>query len=363
MNNVNITSNDLLIALDITRRLAEQRMVQPLMEYVATTIFELLPAERCLIIFFNENNTVQVQVARDRHGAVIEDAINQISNSIIQRVSTSMTPLLISDALNDDTLKMSQSVKLLKLRSVICVPLISYGKTIGVIYVENRSARAKFDDNSMIPLVLFSNQVAIALENTRMYEALESRVAERTLALREANLRLVRQAAELREQSYRDSLTGLHNRRYFNEIMPQIFDQTRRSRQPLSLAFADIDNFKDINDTLFHSGGDRVLMTVAHILHDNVRQADNVVRLGGEEFAFIMPETDLPTALQACERVRLRLEQYDWATIAPEKHITISIGLADDSGCANVQELMLRADTRLYIAKRLGKNRVVAVDG
>lgn len=358
-----MTSNDLLVALDITRRLAEQRMVQPLMEYVATTVFELIPAERCLIVFFGEDDKAQIQIARDRQGTLIENAINQMSTSIIQRVSMSMSPLLINDALSDETLKMATSVQHLKLRSVICVPLISYGKAIGVIYVENRSARAKFNDASLMPLILFSNQVAIALENVRMYEALEIRVAERTLALREANLRLVRQAAELREQSFRDSLTGLYNRRYFNEIMPQMFEQTRRSKQALSLAFADIDNFKQINDTFFHSGGDRVLTTVAHVLHDNMRQADSVIRLGGEEFAFIMPETDIATALQICERVRVRLEQHDWSSIAPEKHISISIGIADDGDCTNIQELMLRADTRLYIAKRLGKNRVVAVDG
>lgn len=362
MNSANVTTNELLIILDITRRMAEQRMVQPLMDYVAKTVFELIPAERCLIILLKDDGTPQIQIARDRQGAQLTNAEAQVSQSILQRVCSTMTPLLINDALSDDTLKAAQSVHRLNLRSVICVPLVSFGQAIGAIYVENRSLRARFNEDSMMPLVLFSHQVAMALENAQVYEALEARIAERTHALQEANVRLARQAAELREQSFRDSLTGLHNRRYFSELLPQMFELTRRYKNPLSLAFADIDNFKQINDTLFHAGGDRVLTAVAHVLHDNVRQADNVFRLGGEEFAFTMPETELSTAYQACERLRITLAEYNWENIAPGLQVTISIGVADDSDCDSVQEMMLHADTRLYTAKRLGKNRVIASD-
>lgn len=358
MNLATITTSELLVILDITRRLAEQRLVGPLMEYVAGTVFEIISAQRCMIVLFDDDGAPAVQVARDRQGQSLGTAPDQMSRSILERVRLTLTPLHIGDALADKALKEIQSVRTLGLRSVICVPLVSYGQAIGAIYVENRSARNQFGEDNLVPLILFSHQVVVALENARLYESLEARIEERTRALREANVLLAQQAVELREQSIRDSLTGLFNRRYFNEHLPHMFELARRYGRPLSLACIDIDNFKQVNDSILHAGGDRVLVEIAGLLCGNTRDADRVVRLGGEEFAVLMPDTPLSTALLACERLRTMIECHDWDAIAPGLRVTVSIGVADNNGCAGPQDLLAHADIHLYAAKGQGKNRV-----
>lgn len=344
--------------LDITRRLAERRMVEPLMQYVATTVFELIPAERCMIVRFDEDGTPHVDVALSRQGQPLGASTDQMSRSILDRVRASLSPLRVGDALSENALKEVHSVRSLGLRSVMCVPLISFGQAIGAIYVENRSARNQFREENLLPLILFSHQVVVALENARAYEALEERIAERTRELQEANALLARQAEELRELSIRDALTGLHNRRSFNERLPQLFEMARRYDRPLALACLDIDNFKQINDTLLHTGGDQVLRLVAEILRETVRQSDPIARIGGEEFAIVMPETSLETAQAACDRLRQTIERYDWSSVSPDLRVTVSIGVADDHACPMAEELLRRADSALYQAKRLGKNRV-----
>ena len=358
-----LATTQLLAILDVTQRLAELRLVQPLMEYVATTVFQITPAERCLIVLFAEDGTPQVQVTKKRREEISGITTDQLSHSILERVRTSMTPLCLGDALEDATLKDARSVHSLRLRSVMCVPLISYGESIGAIYVENRSARNQFREVDLMPLILFSYQVVGAIENARIHENLEARIMERTREIKEANAQLTQQAIALREQSIRDSLTGLYNRRYFSESLSKLFELARRYQRPLVLACLDVDNFKQINDTYFHAGGDRVLMALASLLSKNIRQADVIARLGGEEFALIMPETTLPAALILCERLRNTVEHYDWNQIALDLRVTISIGVADDSDSADEQELLRRADAQLYTAKRLGRNQVVAAAG
>lgn len=358
-NTTSITTHELLTILDIARRLAERHLIQPLMKYVADTVFEIISAERCLIVLFAEDGTPRIHIAQDRRGQPLGMDTDQMSHSILERVRITMTPLRIGDALQEVGLKTAQSVRSLGLRSVMCVPLISYGAAIGAIYVENRSAINQFREENLVPLVLFSLQVVTAIENARLYETLEAQIEERTLALQTANMQLAQQAVELREQSIRDGLTGLYNRRYLNEILPQLFGLARRYQRPLTIACLDIDNFKQINDTFLHSGGDRVLEALARALSTSIRLADSIARSGGEEFVICMPETDLATALAVCERLRGMIEGYQWAEIAPGLHVTVSIGVASDAGCANEQELLRTADLCLYQAKRMGKNRVV----
>lgn len=362
MNTSNITTSDLLAILDITRRLAEQRMLQPLLEYIASTVFEITLAERCLIVLFTADGGLDVPIARTHHGQNLSAATDQMSRSILDRVRSTLTPLLVDDAMTDVALHQARSVRSLGIRSVMCVPLISHGQAIGAIYVENRAARGQFQEENLVPLVLFSNQVVVAIESARVYEALEARIAERTRELQAVNDQLVRQADEMREQSIRDSLTGLYNRRYFAEQLPQQFEVARRYQRALALALIDIDDFKQINDLFFHTGGDRVLLVLSQLLREHMRHADTVARIGGEEFAITMPETQLPAAAEACERLRLIVEQYDWSSIGPELRVTISIGVADTSRCTSAEELSRQADTLLYAAKRNGKNRVVATD-
>lgn len=191
MNLSSLSTSEFLRILDVARHMAEQRMVQPLVEYVAATVFEIIPAERCMIVLFADDGSLQVPVGRTQDGALIPNPTDQLSSSILQRVRAGMAPIRVADALDDELLKASRSVRSLGLRSVLCVPLVSHDKAVGAIYAENRRAGRQFEESDLMPLVLLANQVVVALENARMVEALETTVAERTRALSEtlANLR------------------------------------------------------------------------------------------------------------------------------------------------------------------------------
>src|SRR5262249_10151176 len=134
---------------------------------------------------------------------------------------------------------------------------------------------------------------------------------------------------------------------------------SRRSGSPLALVLADLDDFKRVNDTWGHAVGDEALRTFAEILRSNVRDVDLPVRLGGEEFAVLLPDTDLNGATQLAERVRLALAgttvERDGARFA----MTASFGVSCYPESAASDDLLSDADRRLYDAKREGKNRVV----
>lgn len=174
MNHSCLTSSELLVILDIARRLSEQRQVLPLMTFVAEQVFHITTAERCLIVLFADDGTPNVRVARDRQGEPLDAAGDQMSHSILDHVRMSMKPLLVNDAQTEQTFKRAKSVHTLGLRSVMCVPLLSYATTVGAIYVENRRASGQFQEENLVPLALLSYQVVVALENARLYEALEA---------------------------------------------------------------------------------------------------------------------------------------------------------------------------------------------
>lgn len=164
------------------------------------------------------------------------------------------------------------------------------------------------------------------------------------------------------EMAVVDTLTGLNNRRFFETNYTACVDQAARKGKPLSLLLLDIDFFKKVNDTHGHDAGDQILKLFAARVRRVVRVGDLICRLGGEEFAILMPDTSLDIATKVAERVRGTVEN-DLFTFAPDKppiRITASIGLAERGGGDNPETLMRRADSALYQSKDRGRNRVTA---
>lgn len=160
------------------------------------------------------------------------------------------------------------------------------------------------------------------------------------------------------EQSKKDELTGLDNRRSFFELGKRIFRQALRFEHPISVVMMDIDYFKHINDKYGHSVGDKTLQAIAQVLQRVMREIDIVARIGGEEFAFILPETPLDEAVNLTERLRLEITN----TTVVEKEpfqITASFGI-----CAcpikneTLETMLIKADNAMYIAKKKGRNQV-----
>jgi diguanylate cyclase (GGDEF)-like protein len=169
-------------------------------------------------------------------------------------------------------------------------------------------------------------------------------------------------AATLRHQATVDGMTGLYNRSYFNSLAESEWDRFRRHRRPLSLLMLDIDQFKSINDRYGHDVGDRVIVEIANACRAQKRKSDVAARLGGEEFAMLLPETQLEAARVVAERLRETISKYVVSTAEGNVSVTVSIGVSEASGTRNVLDLLKRADLALYRAKREGRNRVFLFD-
>jgi len=183
---------------------------------------------------------------------------------------------------------------------------------------------------------------------------LEQVIREKTQLLEAKNDELKQRIAEIDYYSNTDTLTGIANRKCFEETLNREIARARRYRHALSLAILDIDHFKRINDNHGHNCGDRVLRSVAQLVGSNIRDVDFFARWGGEEFILIFPGLQLEDAARAAEKLR---ELIEYHAIEPGLGVTASFGLTrfDDDA---FDELMRRADEALYRAKSLGRNRV-----
>jgi diguanylate cyclase (GGDEF)-like protein len=170
---------------------------------------------------------------------------------------------------------------------------------------------------------------------------------------------LIREAEALERLASIDGMTGLNNRRNFLELAESEWARFKRYGRPLALLMMDIDHFKSVNDTHGHDAGDEVIRSVADALQKHKRVSDIAGRLGGEEFALLLPEATLDSAVAAAERLRGLVEAW---VITVEGHripVTISVGAsAVRDGTLGIEELIKQADVALYEAKRSGRNRV-----
>lgn len=196
-------------------------------------------------------------------------------------------------------------------------------------------------------------------------KALQDALVEKNRELDKANKELARRREELLALSRTDALTGLFNRRYFEERLNEEFARSRRYGSPLSLVMLDIDHFKRINDTFGHPFGDLVLKAVAQTARSRLREVDLLARYGGEELIALLPETGPGDALKVCERVReaiaaLGLEPPGADGAAEPVRLTASLGVATvpSADLGSAEALLMAADTSLYAAKGAGRNRV-----
>ncbi|MBC7454430.1 MAG: diguanylate cyclase [Massilia sp.] len=249
-------------------------------------------------------------------------------------------------------------VRLHRPRSVMCLPLRRDGRIDGILYLENRLAEASFTEQRAEFLRMLGAQAMISIAHARLHDTPERRAAERPAQLKDANRRLATLSAT-------DGLTGLANRRHFDEVLRSEWARAQRNGQPLALIMLDVDYFKKYNDRYGHQRGDQCLIRVAHALRAGMRRAsDLTARYGGEEFSIVLPNTSAIEGRAIGETLRCAIEQL---SIAHERadagYVTISVGVAVASagwgGAADADALIGQADAALYRAKDAGRNCVV----
>jgi diguanylate cyclase (GGDEF)-like protein len=214
------------------------------------------------------------------------------------------------------------------------VPLPGRAGRIGWLGVFSRDPDVRFGDEDVRRLEELAERVGPAIENARRF--------------REA-----RQLADL------DSLTGLHNRRYFYETLGREVDRAQRYQRQLSLVIVDVDGFKEINDRIGHLAGDAVLAEIADRIRQVVRSADIPCRVGGDEFAVIVPEAEVGQARQLVGRIQQAVSAQP---IARAGRVRVSAGVADIQANDNPTTLFERGDESLYAAKHAGKGGLAAAD-
>ncbi len=214
-------------------------------------------------------------------------------------------------------------------KSIIVVPLIAHNKEFGWFCVF--SSREELASAEMDFLALFAKQIEMAITIADLFQA-------------------------VKEQAVTDALTGLYNRRYFEEALEKEVQRAKRQKQPFSVIGIDLDFLKKINDSYGHAYGDIAIKTVADILKTNARSVDVPARIGGEEFNVLLPGINSEGAMIAAERIRKTIEKAEIDTVG---HITGSLGVATYfEHTDNVEELLELTDQAMYTSKRNGRNKV-----
>jgi len=309
-----------------------------------------------------------VDSAKDANGNDLVDSGTPIAECdglpvrVVSYVARTGERLVLDDARDDSRWSEERQLAMDRPTSILCAPIVHQKVGSGIVYLENDLTAGAFTPERTQVLELLCTQAAISIENAQHTaelrahrDHLEDLVEKRTRALAEAN-------AVLDRLSHTDPLTGLPNRRRFDERFADNWASARRDQSKLSLLMIDVDCFKLYNDNYGHQSGDECLRQVANAISKTLHRAtDLVARYGGEEFAAILPGTDAAGALALGESMREAVESlnlsHEYSTAKPV--VTISGGVASTipDNDADATALVEQADQALYRAKQAGRNR------
>ncbi len=218
---------------------------------------------------------------------------------------------------------------------------------------------SEFSSKAIIP-INYANKIigGLALYNTKPERFRNNKVIDIITKELKILMRIKWLYSETKYLAIIDGLTGLYNRRFFQQTLEREFARSKRHKTELSLALFDIDHFKHINDQYGHQFGDKVLAEISKIIKSSLRKTDYVTRYGGEEIIVVLPDTSTEQALIPIERIRKKIENKDFEYRDKKVKVTISCGISDVCGDVNSpEELLLRADKSLYESKRAGRNK------
>jgi diguanylate cyclase (GGDEF)-like protein len=314
---------------------------EELYEAILETSVQLAEAEKGSLMLTEGDNTayLTIKAAKGINKRLQGEVRIRAGEGIAGKVFQEGLPVIVDDIESNDQAYGTRRPKY-KTGSFISLPLKIGEKTIGVLNLSDKVTGEIFSGEDLIMLRSFASYASIALERSTYYSL----------------------AGHLRELSITDVLTGLFNRRYFEERFYEELHRSERHNLFFSLAMIDIDDFKLFNDTEGHLAGDEILRSIAYIAKDTLRIIDVIARFGGEEFAVIMPQTDKDEAFLVTERIRTAIKAQiarTWEKF-PRESVTVSIGIASfPADGQDRKELIRSADRALYQAKIEGKDRTI----
>ncbi len=246
---------------------------------------------------------------------------------LTERILKSRGAVVITDTTNKSFFS-NPAVEHEGVKSLVCVPLFLAHEVVGILFVDDFTPR-RFAAEELQTLDILASFAAIAIHNARRHTT-------------------------VKQQAMTDSLTGLFNRRYFEEILDREFHRAERHGREFSLALVDVNDFKKFNDTHGHQAGDRALASLGEAIRNVIRSTDIAARYGGDEIVIVLPETRLSKAYHLfARRIKSGIEEH-FATINDGGHaLTVTIGIASYPGDGrNGHDLVLAADRALMAAKK-----------
>jgi diguanylate cyclase (GGDEF)-like protein len=354
------------------RALQGARRMDELGTRILTETHALVPFDEFYLVLVDRDERVLDVRVHERRGERLERRTKPLDAGLFGWVVERAKPVLIENLQHApaDLLERAEATDK-ETGSLIAVPLVQEGAVIGLLSVQDTRAGV-YSDADLHLVQQLAGQVAAAVAAALVFEDLEDyrqhlerRVAERTAELEKTNGDKERLIAVMRErsqtlerESQEDPLTGVANRRAFTQRLSAEIEVALAVNQPLTIAIADLDHFKFVNDRLGHTTGDAALRESAAIMRNHCRDTDLVARIGGEEFALILPGMSLQPAADFCERLRHAIEAHPWHKVHADLQVTVSIGLWQWDGTTAMADLLQAADNQLYRAKLEGRNRV-----
>ncbi|NMM61768.1 diguanylate cyclase [Clostridium sp. P21] len=371
---------DTATIIKATHAISSEIKLEELLKKLVYIVLENAAAQKvCYLLKKEEKYVIQAEGSMDGNNIEVMKEIDIENNlslpkKIIYYVGRSRNSVILEDASVSEKYKNDPYIAFQKPKSIMCMPVISKGNLLGILYLENNLIQGVFNNERIEILKIISSQLAISMENAALYanleksekqlrknhEELEELVEERTAKLREEIAERKKAEKLLKEMANHDNLTGLPNRKLFYSKLKNSLQLAKENNFLLAVLFIDLDGFKMINDTLGHGSGDIVLKIVSERLLNVVREGDMVSRFGGDEFIIFMTNvynTDI--IKNTCENI---INEVGKKIILGESngYVSASIGVSTfpyhgDS----VEELIKKADDAMYIAKKSGKNKVV----
>ena len=316
---------------DVFHDLLSEQSLETRLDHVGDALEDLIPHEDLHIYEADETSRELVPVyVRGEWAEQVYKTRPLFGEGITGWAAVHREPVLANQAQNDPRVAQVPGTPV-EAESLIVVPLISRGSLKGTLNIYRIGEDAFFTEAEFELAKRFGDAVALALDNAQT-------------------------RARLEHQAQTDSLTGLYNHRHFHERLRAELTRISRTRDHVTVLMLDLDNFKRVNDVYGHGEGDQVLVAVAELLRSSVRGSDVVCRVGGEEFAIIMPSCTAADALGLAGRIRDSLHS---AEIAPAGRLTVSAGVAEaPTHAMNPRELTACAETSMMEAKARGGDRV-----